>query len=398
MALAAVASDVMRQYGISASQLGSLGACYFYPYALMQIPNGLIVDRWGPRRLMTVCLAIATAGGLVFALAPSYTWLVAGRVLVGLGASALFVPTLALMVAWFPARDLALWTGIFVSLSSAGILLAGRPLVEVSQRVGWSGTFLAAAALTGLTAAAVWLVVRDRPESPSLAQHASLKSPSLGELRRSILDAFRSPVLWVAGAGVFLLNGSQASFQAIWAGPFLSDVYELPAATIGNLLMLIPLGLMLGNIAHGWLADRVFRSRQAALVVGVGAYAAFWGPLALRTDGFGLAGLCLLYGGGFGFMWSAFNLFFPILRSRFRPEIASTAVGVFNLCSMLGGAVTQQLFGALLDRFAPAGGAYPLEAYQSTFRVGLAMAAGGLAALLVGMQVRGAMRESPGNG
>jgi predicted MFS family arabinose efflux permease len=389
MALAAVATDIMSQFHIGASELGSLGAYYFYAYALMQIPNGMIVDRWGPRRLMTVCLLVASAGGFIFALAPNYTWLAIGRLLVGLGVSAVFVPTLALMVAWFPARDLALWNGLFVSFSCTGTLFAGRPLVEATQRIGWAGAFLAAAALTGVTAVGVWIVVRDRPANESGSQHAALESPTARELGRSLLDVIRSPILWLTGLGGLLLNGSQASFQAIWAGPFLNDVYLMPAAAIGNMLMLIPLGQMAGNFSHGWLADRVYRSRPAALVVGVGVYVALWGPLALHTERFSMAGLGLLYAGSFGFMWSAFNLFFPILRSRFRPEIASTAVGVFNLCSMMGGAIVQQVFGGLLDRFTPIAGGYPLAAYELTFRVGLGMAVVGMAALLVGVRIPG---------
>ena len=397
MALAAIASDIMSQFDIGATELGALGAYYFYAYALMQIPNGMIVDRWGARRLMTVCLLIATAGGFIFALAPNYTWLVIGRLLVGLGVSAVFVPTLALMVAWFPVQDLAFWNGLFIALSTGGVLLAGRPLVEISQRVGWSGAFLVAAIATGLTAAGVWFVVRDGPENTLSTDHISLETPTPGELGRNLLDVIRSPILWIAGVGSFLLNGSQASFQAIWSGPFLTDVYHLPLTVIGNLLMLIPLGQMAGNLAHGWLADRVYHSRLLGVAVGLGVYVALWFPLALRTAGFGVGGLILLYGGGFGFMWSAFNLFFPVLRGRFRPGIASTAIGVFNLCSMLGGAITQQAFGALLDRFTPIDGAYPLDAYQLTFRVGLIMAVIGIGALLAAGFVRGSDSDAHRN-
>jgi len=387
MALAAVATDVMTQFHIGASELGSLGAYYFYAYALMQIPNGMIIDRWGPRRLMAVCLLIATAGSFIFALAPTYTWLAIGRLMVGVGVSAIFIPSLALMVAWFPAQDLALWNGLFGSISSAGILFAGRPLVEATQRFGWSGAFLVAAFLMGLMTVAVWVVVRDRPETEPIAPRASLELPTPGELGRSLLGVIRSPVLWLAGAGGFLLVGTQASFQAIWAGPFLNDVYQLPAVAVGNMLMLIPLGQIIGNTTHGWLADRVYRSRSLALIVGVGVYVLIWIPLGLWPAHFGRVGLVVLYGGSFGFMWSAFTLFLPFLRSRFRPEIASTAAGVFNLFSMLGGAIIQQVFGVLLDRFTPVHGAYPLDAYEFTLRVGLIMAGVGIGAMVAGIRL-----------
>jgi sugar phosphate permease len=385
LSLAAIAGPLMAQYQLNAAQLGSLGSSFFYIYALMQIPVGIILDRWGARRLLTLLLAIAAAGSFLFALAPHYGWLLLGRALTGVGFCAAFISGLKLLSSWFPPKDLALWNGLFLAVSDAGMLLAGRPLVEASQRIGWSAVFVVAGALTALTAGAVWLWVRDEPAEIGLPA-VNLRPPApRRSVLRDLLEIARLPLVWLMGAAFFCLSGIQISFQAVWAGPYLTDVYGLAPAVVGNLLMLIPIGQVAGNLVLGGIADRLLRSRSLTTVLGVALYAALWIPLGIAAAGFSRAGLVLLYGGGFGFLWSAVMLAYPIMRERFPVQQANTATGAVNLLSIMGGAMLQQLFGALINRFPRAGSVYPSAAYQLAFSLGLALACVGFFVLAAGI-------------
>ena len=376
--MAAIGTNLMADFDINATQLGLLGSLYFYAYAVMQIPVGIAVDHWGPRRLVSVFSLIAALGSLTFALAPSYAFLAIGRFLIGLGVSSTFLCGLALILAWFPVKDAALWNGIFIGLASIGNLLAGRPLIELSEAIGWSGAFFISAGLLALISAGVWFLVRDAPERARSEPPAEHKTFSIAELLSDIGTVMRNPLIWLTSAGAFLLAGSQLTFQAVWAGPFLRDVYAVSPAVIGNMLLLIPIGRILGNLTQGWLVDRVFNSRVTAIFIGMAGTAVAWLMLAAATANMGQVELGAVYGGGFGYLAASFMLIFPILRSSFSPGIASTAIGIVNLFTMLGGAIIQQLFGVLLDRYAPVDGIYPVDAYQLAFRVGLGLAVAGL--------------------
>ena len=378
LSMAAIGTNLMADFHIGATELGLLGSLYFYAYALMQIPVGIAIDRWGVRRLLSSLSLVAALGSLIFALAPSYAFLAIGRIMVGLGVSSTFMCGLALILAWFPARDAALWNGLFIGLAYIGSLLAGRPLIDLSEAIGWSGSFLISSGLLALIAAGAWVLVRDGPEDQGGIPSTQGKVSSYEELRSNLGQVARNPLVWCVSAGGFLIAGSQLTFQAIWAGPFLRDVYALSPAIIGNMLVLMSLGRIAGNVTQGWFADRVLKSRLAALFVGEIGTVLAWVALATTTAGISQLGLGAVYCGGFGYLAASFMLVFPILRTRFSPEIANTAIGVVNLFTMLGGAIIQQLFGILLDRFTPANGIYPVEAYQLAFGVGLGLAAAGV--------------------
>jgi sugar phosphate permease len=372
MGLSAVAAALMSQYGLDAGQLGALGSAYFYVYGAMQFPAGVIIDRWGARRIMPFLFAVATIGGVIFALAPNFGWLIAGRTLVGLGVSVIFIGSLKLLAAWFPTKDLALWNGLFLALGDLAVLGTGRPLVEISRRIGWSNAFLIVAGLCGITTLLLWLVVRDEPAREwERGLRISARPPTAS--RAELMEVLRSPIVWVMGLGIFFTAGTQASMQATWAGPYLTDVYALAPAVMGNLLTLIPFGRMTGNLVHGWIADRVFHSRAALVTLGLGLFAACWIPLALWPAGFSVGALAGTLYGGFGVSYVTLLLVFPILRTRFSGRVAATANGIVNSGSIFGIAIMQQVTGWLVNQYAPTGGHYPVASYRLMFSVGLVL-------------------------
>jgi len=140
---AIVAVDMMADFAAGGTLLGILGSAYFYPYAIMQLPAGLLADSWGPRRTITLSFSVAFAGSLLMGLAPSVFWAVAGRTMVGLGVSMLFVSTMKILAEWFRAGEFAFMTGILMAMGGIGSLAAATPLALLSAWVGWRLSFVA---------------------------------------------------------------------------------------------------------------------------------------------------------------------------------------------------------------------------------------------------------------
>jgi sugar phosphate permease len=166
----AIAADLRAQFHTSATMLGFIAAFYFYPYAAMQLPSGVLADTIGPRRLFTGGCLVAGAGSLLFAFAPDVGWLLAGRALVGLGVAVAFVSVLKLIANWFGEREFATWTGVLQLIGNLGGTLGAWPLAWLVQRVSWREVFAGAGAISIALAACIWLWVRDTPREAGLTR------------------------------------------------------------------------------------------------------------------------------------------------------------------------------------------------------------------------------------
>ena len=129
---AVIALDMQAAFGVGGALLGTLGSAYFYPYGLMQLPVGLLVDSWGPRRTVSSFLLIAAIGSALMGLSENISWAIVGRILVGIGVSTLFVSNFKLLTEWFPPRQMAIMGGIFMAVGGIGVLIASTPLALLS--------------------------------------------------------------------------------------------------------------------------------------------------------------------------------------------------------------------------------------------------------------------------
>ena len=145
---AVVAVDMMQDLRAGGPLLGLLGSAYFYPYAIMQLPAGLLSDSWGPRRAITLFFIVAFAGSFVLGMAPSVFVAIVGRTLVGLGVSMLFVPTMKVLAEWFRVREFATMTGILMAMGGIGSLTAATPLAVLSTWMGWRLSFVFVGGIT----------------------------------------------------------------------------------------------------------------------------------------------------------------------------------------------------------------------------------------------------------
>ena len=356
----------------SGALLGFLAAAYFYPYALMQLPSGLLSDSWGPRKTITVFFALAGASSIFLGMAGSMGLAILARVLVGLGVAMLFVPTMKVMTNWFKTEEFARVTGILMAVGGLGAYTASRPLAWLSDQMGWRGSFVVIGAVTLLVSVASWFLVRDTPQDMGLpmvnqqTQANPENSKTIG-LSRGMKMVLSSGPFWFLAAWLFFSFSIFFSFGGLWGGPYLMHVYGLSKAEAGNILGMLALAMIVGSPFMSWLSDKVFRSRKKVIVLASIITLCLTIPLAFFPDAMNRPALYLLC-----FLLGMFNsavvvVAFTSAKELFPVEIAGTSVGLVNLFPFLGGAVAPPILGAILEVQGKTETGYSAGAYSKAF-------------------------------
>jgi len=376
---AVVALDMMQDLAAGEALMGFLGSAYFYPYAAMQLPAGLLSDSWGPRRSITVFFLLAGGASILFGLADSAGLAIFARVLVGLGVSMLFVPTMKTMTRWFKVSEFATMAGVLLAVGGLGVLIAAAPLAYLSAALGWRGSFLAIGGLTIVLAGAIWVFVRNTPEELGFAPpEAPLPRAAGGGPAPSLLQGMASVIkaarFWPLATWFFFTCGIFFSFVGLWGGPYLIQVYGLTKGQAGGVLSMAAVAMILGSPFLSWLSDR-WRSRKKVLILASAAMLVLVLPLCFWPQSLSQPLLyiwCFLLS---LFSSSIVSVGFTSSKELFPVAMAGTAVGMVNLFPFLGGAVMQPLLGWILKLGkSPDGGLSP-EAYAQAFLVYLAAAA-----------------------
>ncbi|MBI9083102.1 MAG: MFS transporter [Desulfobacterales bacterium] len=356
---ALMSRDLVLAFSISGTSLGILSSGYFYPYALMQLPVGVLADAWGARKTITLFSAIGAVGAILFGMAPNFAVATAARVLVGFGLSAVFVPAMRVCAGWFDAREYAGVSGILLAMGGVGWFVASTPLAWMTAGFGWRVTFAGIGTLTLFLSLLTWLLVVDHPPGKATVVMAKDRPGIWDGLGRVIT----SPRFWPLAGWFFFFGGILFGFFGLWAGPYLMDVYGLSKTEVGNTLAMVALGTMVGGPALGVVSDRVFNGRKT-VIFGASLFAvvlwlvlfAFQGRLSREL--FFLIFFCFgVFGNGIAVVG------FAAAKELFPTEIAGTAVGAANFFAFLSAALYQPLTGFLMDRTGASGGRYPPEAY-----------------------------------
>lgn len=366
---AIVAPELVQEFGISGAILGILASAYFYPYAAMQLPVGLLTDSLGPRRTVTTFLLLACLGTLLFGLSPNVSVAILARVLVGLGVSALFVPTMKILAEWFRRREFATMTGILMAVGGIGWLSAATPLALLVGAIGWRMAFVVIAAVTLAVAILVGILVRNRPEEmgwPPIAEPENTSGQAIG-LREGVKRVVSERAFWSIALWFFFSYGSVMGFGGLWGGPYLMEIHGLSKAEAGNVLMMIAIGTIVGSPFLGWLSDKVLGARKPVMVGGTAIHLMAWLALVLWTGSLPIPFLYVvsLLIGVFG---SALVIIaFTANKELFPKEIAGTSTGLVNIFPFAGGAVFPPVMGYLMDLVGRTTGGYPVEAYRLAF-------------------------------
>lgn len=369
---AVLAVDLMRDLHTTGTLTGLLSSTYFYSYALMQLPAGLLSDSWGPRKTITLFFIIASAGSVILGMASTVAVAMIGRALVGLGVAMVFVPTMKILTKWFHPREFALMASVLLGMGGVGTLSAAAPLVWLNALIGWRSAFLAIGGLTIILAVVVWIFVRNRPAEFGWPQpYASMPedSPSQGGLFSNARIVLATPAFWPLGIWFFFNIGVFFALGGLWGGPFLEHVYHLDKSRAGMILSTLSIGLVLGNPLFSILSDRVFHKRKAVIILANVVLILIMGLFYIKTETLPVPFLYPLF-----FLFSVFSVAlsgigFTMNKEMFPVSMSGTATGLINLFPFAGGAFFQPLLGRILERFGRENGMFTLAGYKAVFLV-----------------------------
>ncbi len=249
-----IAPELMQELQFDAQAIGLSSGAFFVIFAVLQVPIGVLFDRYGPRRVVSYMLVFAVIGSFLFAAAQSLGPLVAGRFLIGLGFAGGMVGSLVVLSRWLDPTEFTKAMTILFASANLGSLLATSPLSASTEFLGWRATFLALAAITALVALGFWWFVRDEP--PGRADRG-LRPESLAASIRGVGQVFRVPGIWGILPLVALGYSSIITIIGLWGGPFLNDVHGLDGLDRGNVLSILAVFFVLGTLAYGPIQRRV---------------------------------------------------------------------------------------------------------------------------------------------
>jgi sugar phosphate permease len=384
LAPAIVAVDMMRDLQTSGALMGILASAYFYPYALMQIPAGLLSDSWGPRRSVTFFFIFAAVGSVALGLAQNVSTAIAARIVVGLGVAMVFVPTMKILTNWFESEKFVRMTGILMSLGGVGAYTAATPLAFLSEAISWRGSMIVIGGITLGIALAVWLLVRDTPQELGFQPLNGNINPNPAVKKAGLLRGMglvlKTPRFWPMAMCFFMGATVSLSFAGLWGGPFFMHVYGMSRTQTGSVLSAMAIGLIVGAPVMSWLSDRVFRSRKKVLVANQFSALCLFTLLAFFTGEFNKT-LLYIWCFSYSFMISgAVVVGYTSIKELFPIEIAGTATGLINIFPFAGAALGQPLMGWYLDYLGSTGGQYSVDAYSAVFKFCLIFIFGALVA------------------
>jgi sugar phosphate permease len=372
VAPAVMTEQLMTEFALGGAALGNLSAFYFYAYVAMQIPTGLLADRWGPRKLLASGTAVAALGGALFALAPNFELAAIGRTLVGASVAVGFVSMLKLSSHWIAPNRFALVSGLLLMMGLIGGVIAGVPLRLAVDAFGWRNVMAGFAVLTALLAIALWLFLRDDPVERGYESHfhdvAGKVSHGHTPILASLAEVLSFRNIWLMMLVPVGFSGAVLTFAGLWGVPWLRQVHGLDAKAAAAITSTMLVAWGIGGPLLGNWSTRIGRRKPIYLGTGVlallGWMAVVWLPLplpllivVLAITGF-VSGNIII-----GFAWAKESV--PL-------RLMGTASGVANMGPLMGGMFLQPAVGWMLDRQwtgAMAGGArlYDATAWTSGF-------------------------------
>ncbi|MBC7190660.1 MFS transporter [Candidatus Aerophobetes bacterium] len=374
VAPAVVAPELVKSFNIKGAALGVLSSAYFYPYAIMQLPSGLLSDSLGPRKTVTFFTLIAAGGACLFGFSPGFFSAIAGRVMVGLGVSMLFVPTLKILANWFEANKFAILTGILMAVGGLGWLSAATPLAFLTLLLGWRKTFFLIGILSFILALLVYLIVRDKPALPLTEKETKKEKEPLSSQRKNnfsllqgIKMVFSEKSFFPLAIWFFFTGGILFGFGGLWAGPYLMQVYSLSKAQAGNILMMIAVGMIVGGPFLSYLSQKIFCARKPVLLMSSFILTCILMVFVVLVDALSIFFLYFLF-----FLLGIFAsgivvIGFTVAKELFPVQIAGTSTGMANLFPFAGGAFFQPIIGLILDLTSGLDNIYSPQAYRMSF-------------------------------
>jgi MFS family permease len=343
-------AELMREFSVGATALGSLSAFYFYTYASIQLPVGMLTDRFGPRKLMSAAAGLCAFASIGFALSDSIVTASIGRALIGGTVAFAFVGTLSIAGYFFKSSRYTLLAGLLQSVGMCGAIFGQAPLRHLVESLGWRGTMTALAGVAVVLSILLFVLVPRRSVEQLTATNQAGSSQT-NATKKKLLDGLKSvssnSQTWICAIIGFGLAATMLGFGALWSVPWLTTVHGYSTVQAGGIASMIFVGWAVFSPLVGWLSDKIGRRNPVMMLGALLCFVSFatlifYTPSATSM----IMGLIFLTGAGGCTMTAGFSS----VRELNRPEFSSTALGLMNMFIVGAGAVVQPLIGWLLDK------------------------------------------------
>lgn len=380
---AVVAEDLQSELSLTGTQLSNLASMYFWAYAAMQIPYGIMVDHIGPRKTISMGMLLAGIGSILFSSASTILVAYAGRLLVGIGVAGVFVSILKIQAVWFKREEFPMISGWTSLVGNFGGLLATTPLALLVLAVGWRYSFVMIGVISLFFYVLILIFVKDHPKEIGFSSpNGDIPKSSL-PFWHGLLEVIKNKHTWPNFFILFALMGTITSFSGLWGIPYLMHIYELPREIASNYILLLTTGIMIGSVIMGGIAKRLGKIKT--VILGGGSiFTLIWFYIIVVTGGQPpLWQLPFLYV-VLGVTAVSFILSFTNVKEVNNPHLSGTATSVANVGGFLGAAILNVVVGYVLDlnwggQLVNGARVYSLGAYRLSFTVFLVM---GVIALL----------------
>jgi predicted MFS family arabinose efflux permease len=369
---AVIARDLAAEFALSSNDLGFLTSMYLLAFAAFQLPLGVLLDRYGPRRVVAALMCIAAAGALVFGLAQDFVTLSVGRAMIGLGVAGGLMGAIKAFTLWFPLSRLATLNGLFLAAGGLGGLAATAPVEALLGPLGWRGLFYGLAAASLGAAALIFALVPEK-ELPGHGQTMRAQIAGFGRI-------FASTTFWRIALPMVVGHSAYQALQGLWLAPWLYDVAALERAAVAQGLLAAALAYTIGSVFFGVSSDALVRAGVSRLTVFKAGMALALAMFALLAAGVttGLTAILAAY----GFTVVAAVIGYALLTPLFPPEFTGRVNTASNVLMFGLSFLFQWGIGAVLRLYPAAGGGYSGEGYAAAFWILAAMQAAALAWLL----------------
>jgi predicted MFS family arabinose efflux permease len=356
---AVISRDLAREFELTPSDLGFLTSMYLLAFAAFQLPLGVLLDRYGPRRVVAALFCVAAAGAATFALAQDFAMLSVGRALIGLGVSGGLMGAIKAFTLWFPLARLASLNGLFLAAGGIGGLAATAPAEALAGPLGWRVLFAGLAALSLAAALGIFAVVPERP------------LPGEGQRLRAQVAEFRTIFsrlgFWRIVLPFVVCHAGYLTLQGLWLGPWLYDVAGQARQGVGNYLFITALAYTFGSIFFGLSSDRLASA-------GIPILTMFKLGLAISVTAFWLLALGVTQGLGvllfvYGFTTISGALVYALLPPAFPAAMTGRVATASNVLMFTVSFVFQWGVGAVLRLYPGLDGRYSPQGYASALMI-----------------------------
>jgi len=339
-------NDLTQTFHITATQFGTLAAFYYYAYTPMQLPAGMIYDKFGTRAILFFACLSAIAGLAIFISADSLGMASAGRFLIGFGTAFSYIGALKLASVWLPPTRFATAAGLATALGMSCGALSQKYLTKVVEVIGYKHALHTVLIIGMVLSFAILFIVKSRPKQPINKANEMQAPMTLKQLGSALRIISTNPQMWLIGMVGCLLYLPASVFLDLWGIPYLKTVYQLSPEQAVNISDITFLGWIISGPIVGMISDKIKRRRTPLMISGV--IAATLLCVIFYVPGITLTGLYILF---FltGFSCGSHPLCFALGKENNPAPISGTSVAITNMLIMLGGALCQPLVGKLLD-------------------------------------------------